>query len=215
MLYEGETLAGGIDINLTEESSIEQGWVEAAGSDPQAFAYLYSSYFPRVYGYVYYKLGSVQDAEDAVAEIFFNAMEALGRGQFKSNSEGNEANSFAVWLFRIAHNAVASYYRRTGKQPERVPLGEIEDIEAQTPTPEAAILLEEEFARLREMLLTLTPRRQEIITLRFYGGLRNYEIAHVLGLDERTVSSQICRAIDDLQRGYNREELGHGMEKSF
>jgi DNA-directed RNA polymerase specialized sigma24 family protein len=45
----------------------------------------------------------------------------------------------------------------------------------------------------------LSPRRQEVVTLRFYGGLRNREIARVLGLDERTVAAHLCRAIQDLE----------------
>ncbi len=56
-------------------------------------------------------------------------------------------------------------------------------------------------------LETLTPRRREIILLRFSSGLRNQEIASVLNLDERTVASHLCRALEDLQQQYQQEEL--------
>lgn len=188
----------------------EQVWVEAAGHDTGAFASLYNSYFPRIYGYVYHRLGSVLDSEDTVSEIFFKAMNALGRGQFVWKHHA----SFAVWLFRIAHNAVVSYHRRSGTQSEEVSLDHVGEIQGGSLTPEAALLQKEEFAQLRRLLLTLSPRRQEIITLRFYGGLRNSEIASVLGLDERTVASQICRAIDDLQHRYKHEAWSHETERS-
>ena len=51
------------------------------------------------------------------------------------------------------------------------------------------------------------PRRREIVLLRFASGLRNQEIARVLNLDERTVASHLCRALEDLQQQYQREEL--------
>ena len=62
------------------------------------------------------------------------------------------------------------------------------------------VLVEERFARLRGLMARLSPRRQEIVTLRFFGELPNREIARVLGLDERTVASHLCRALDDLER---------------
>jgi RNA polymerase sigma factor (sigma-70 family) len=55
------------------------------------------------------------------------------------------------------------------------------------------------------MIETLSPRRQEIIRLRFFAGLRNQEIAAVLGLDERTISAHLCRALEDLQAKYSHE----------
>ncbi len=59
------------------------------------------------------------------------------------------------------------------------------------------------------MIETLSPRRQEVITLRFFGELRNQEIAEILSLDERTVASHLCRAIEDLQNKYQQEEIAH------
>jgi DNA-binding NarL/FixJ family response regulator len=38
--------------------------------------------------------------------------------------------------------------------------------------------------------------------LKFFGGLRNNEIAQVLGIDERTVASHLCRGLEDLHCRY-------------
>ena len=75
--------------------------------------------------------------------------------------------------------------------------------------PDALLLQKERFLRLQEMLHTLSPRRQEIISLRFFGGLRNQEIAEVLGLSEKTVASHLCRGLDDLQTKYRQKEFTH------
>ena len=86
-----------------------------------------------------------------------------------------------------------------------VSFDDLPEITSDTPTPEAAFQRQEQFNRLRQRIANLSPRRQEIVTLRFFGELRNSEIAAVLGLDERTVAAHLCRAIEDLQRQYTPE----------
>jgi RNA polymerase sigma factor (sigma-70 family) len=58
---------------------------------------------------------------------------------------------------------------------------------------------------MRALVATLSPRRQEIVTLKFFAGLRNREIADVLELDERTVASHLSRGLQDLQTRYRAQ----------
>lgn len=174
----------------------EREWVEQARRDPQAFKQLYHRYFPRVYAYVSYRVGRVQDAEDLVAETFLRVMEGLGRFEWRHDA------SFAAWLFRIAHNLVSDFHRQGRQHGAPVPLEDLPDLQASVLLPEDAVLQKEKFAHLRQLIGTLSPRRQEVVTLKFFGGLRNQEIAQVLDLDERTVASHLCRGLDDLHRRY-------------
>jgi RNA polymerase sigma factor (sigma-70 family) len=90
--------------------------------------------------------------------------------------------------------------RRAGLslEPEESVVGIVD----QAPLPEDAVAQQEVFEQMRALIATLSPRRQEVVTLRFYGGLRNREIARVLGLSERTVAAHLCRALQDLERSY-------------
>ena len=170
----------------------EKKLLENARHDISAFNELYALYFPGVYAYINYRVSRVQDAEDLVASTFLKATERLG--QFEWRGDG----SFAAWLFRIAHDLVVDSYRRDGKVPDSVSIDELPDIRSDSVLPDDAALQKEEFEYLRQLIGTLSPRRQEIITLRFFGGLRNKEIADILGLDERTVASHLCRGLEDL-----------------
>lgn len=178
--------------------------VQLAVSNPEAFRRLYAHYLPRIYGYIASRVDSVQDAEDLTAETFLNVVKSLRQFEYRGTG------SFAAWLFRIAFNQVAAFHRRT--PPRSQPLDDFASIPSDTPAPEEWLSQQERARRLRAMLTTLAPRRQEIVTLRFYGGLRNQEIAVVLGLDERSVAAHLSRALADLQRRYRTDATLFGEE---
>ena len=181
------------------DPGLEKKWVEETRQSPQSFKHLYNHYFPRLYAYVSYRVGRLQDAQDLVAETFLKVIEKIE--QFEWRGEG----SFAAWLFRIAHNLVKDFYRWSRGGDGQLPLEGLPELQASTPLPEDVALQKEQFDQLYRLISTLSPRRQEVITLRFFGGLRNQEIANVLGLGERSVASHLCRGLDDLHRKYMDE----------
>lgn len=174
----------------------EETLVKQAQQDIEAFRELYNYYFPKIYAYVSYRLGRVQDTEDLVADIFLTAVQKLDLYEWRGSG------SFTGWLFRIAHNRVSDFYRHRENKQEPLPIADLPDLEADTDHPIDTVLRKEKFDHLRRLINTLSPRRQEIITLKFFAGLRNQEIAHLLGLDERTVAAHLCRGLADLQRKY-------------
>lgn len=174
----------------------EQRLVEEARRDSQAFKQLYNAYFPRLYAYVSYRVGRAQDAEDLVAEIFMKVVEEIDAFRWRHD------NSFAAWLFRIAHNQVSNYHRTNRRAAEHIPLDGLPQIATRALLPEDMVLRQETFAHLYSLVGALSARRHEVITLKFFGGLSNREIAGILNLDERTVASNLCRALDDLQEQY-------------
>ncbi|UCC65175.1 MAG: sigma-70 family RNA polymerase sigma factor, partial [Anaerolineae bacterium] len=150
-----------------------------------------------VYAYVRYRVHDLQDAEDIIADVFCRAIRTLQRFEWRN------ANSFAAWLFRIAHNLVIDHFRQRKRAGlSLAPADSLLELADQSPLPEDVLARQEVFQQMRVLIATLSPRRQEIVTLRFYGGLRNCEIARVLGLDERTVAAHLCRALQDLERKF-------------
>lgn len=180
----------------------ERDLITAIPDNPDAFRLLYRHYFGRIFAYVAYRVGRQQDAEDVTADVFMRVVSKIH--QFDYRGEG----SFSAWLFRIAYNATQEFHRQNHHK-YGLALEDIPEIRSKGLAPDEAIIRKEQFARLHKMIETLSPRRQEVITLRFFGELRNQEIAEILGLDERTVASHLCRGIEDLQNKYQQEEIAH------
>jgi RNA polymerase sigma-70 factor, ECF subfamily len=176
----------------------EQQIIQAAQQNRQALYPLYQQYFPLLYAYAAARIGRASDAEDVVATIWVKVMTGLEHFQYRG--EG----SFRAWLFRIAYHCITDYFRAQ-RVEHWLPLEDLPEIASHELPPDEALHLKERFQHLRTRIQTLSPRRQEVLTLKFYGGLRNNEIAAILELDERTVAAHLCRAIEDLQRQYQQE----------
>jgi RNA polymerase sigma-70 factor (ECF subfamily) len=174
--------------------------LDQARQDLAAFQELYEHYMPGIFAYVAYRVNRRQDIEDLVSDIFLKATRRLD--QFEWRGDG----SFTAWLFRIAHDCVVDFYRRNSKTVESVALDDLPELKSDPLHPEESALRKEQYSTLMRLLSDLSPRRQEVISLKFFAGLSNKEIAGVLDLDERTIASHLCRGLEDLHQRYIEQE---------
>lgn len=183
----------------------EQALIQRAQTDADAFQELYRRYVKRVYGYVAARVNAPQDAEDIVAEVFLRVIKNLAQLRQK------QPTRFAAWLFSIARHAVADHYRRNGTSDKHLSLEDANIAAPAEKQPDHIISQNEEAARLYRLIQALPQRKREIITLRYYGGLRNQEIAVVLGIGEKTVSAYLSRALNDLQEKVSATHFVEGQ----
>lgn len=174
------------------ELELEKSLVLAAqAGDRDAFGRLYTAILPGLYGYIRSRMPSTVEAEDLVSDVILMMVKKLG--DFRWLNPG----SFRAWVFQIARRKLVDKYRRS-----TVPNTEIDGNETlpdPAPTPEMQVLCHETREGVLGLVEKLSPRKQEVILLRYFGGLQNNEIAAVLELDERTISSYLSRAMDELQ----------------
>lgn len=161
---------------------------EAAKTDAGAFGELYERYHPRVYRYVYHRVGNSTDAEDITAIVFMKALEALPN--FQSRRSG-----FAPWLFRITRNSVVDHYRRGRRQEP------IEGVEHHAPDadPLHHALGSESRAELHALVHDLSPDQRDVILLRFTADLSFTEIASILKKNEPAVRMLLHRGLRKLK----------------
>ena len=179
------------------EPDYEAALVRQAQDDPTHFNKLYRAYVDRVYAYVAYRLKHTQEAEDLTAVIFMQALRRLSQYD-------PVRGSFSAWLFGIARHAIFDYWRHDSRQ--NMLLHKNDSNSAAVASPENLVIQSEQAAQIHRLIAMLPDRRQEVVTLKFFGGLRNKEIAVVLELDERTVASHLSRALADLRKLLVAEE---------
>jgi RNA polymerase sigma-70 factor (ECF subfamily) len=168
--------------------------IERAARDPQAFGELYERYVDRIYNYIYHRVGNAQDAEDLTARTFQRALQHIGRYE-------DHGAPFSAWLYRIAHNLVANWYRDTSRRKE-VALDELYASHRRSEDPYREVIRREEIETVREVVRQLSPDRQMVLILKHSEHLSNAEIAQVLGRTEGAIKSLYHRTLQTL-----REEL--------
>jgi RNA polymerase sigma-70 factor (ECF subfamily) len=189
------------------EANRERDLIQQARSNPDAFRELYDRYCKRVYGYVAARIPAQADADDVAADIFLSVVKHLHR------LNNHHQQSFATWVFTIARNAIANYYRRAGWVESQLSL-EDDLLADDQQLVEVALAARETAAELRSLVDSLPRRRREIIILRYFSGLRNHEIAEVLQIDEHTVASNLSRGLQQLYQQYTMLQSNSVKDRS-
>ncbi|RME48831.1 MAG: sigma-70 family RNA polymerase sigma factor [Chloroflexi bacterium] len=153
------------------------------------FAEKYRAYLPRVLNYMRLRVGDEVLAQDLTATTFERAFAGI------DSLRSEEA--FGGWIFTIARNVVAQHYR---SQREAVSLDAVADMVDPSPSPEGHALEAVELQEILAGLQTLSEREQEIVRLKFIAGLKNREIAPLMGLTESNVAVILYRALGKLRR---------------
>jgi RNA polymerase sigma-70 factor (ECF subfamily) len=128
-------------------------------------------------------------ADDLVQDVFVRVL--------KYRATYRDGGSFETWLYRIARNARADYFRRRGADLS------LDGDALDRPEPGAGPgrLLEQgrDAARLRRALLMLRDDKRELIVLARFRGMKHERIAELLGVEVGAVKVRIHRAIRELR----------------
>lgn len=169
--------------------------------DPSAADYLFESYAPRVYDYIYYHCGNHFLSEDITSETITRVIEKIDKYEQRNFQ-------FKTWVFRIAQNLLIDQYRK-GRHHLQVSLDTL-DYE-NTPKVDRTsdwsgtgfLDISEQLAQ-RELLVKaiakLPPDQKTIFLLRFVEGFDLEEVAKLLKKSMPSVKSLQHRALQYLRR---------------
>jgi RNA polymerase sigma-70 factor (ECF subfamily) len=172
----------------------ERRLIEAAQRDSARFGELYERYVDPIYSFSYHHTGTHQQAEDVTAETFERALKHLPGYRWRGVPYG-------ALLYRIAASVVS-------RQRRRPPFLELsEAVPAAGSGPEEAWLSADTGRSVRSALARLPDDQRTVLLLRFEGGLRNAEIARMLGRSEGAIKALTFRAMATLRSTLSREAL--------
>jgi RNA polymerase sigma factor (sigma-70 family) len=145
---------------------------------------LYERHSSRIFGFCLSRLGSREEAEDAVQTTFLNAQRGLGRGVVPEYE--------LAWLFKIAQNVCHNRHqsaRRRGRVEAAHDLDALQDVIA-SPDRSPAVSLGE----LTHALGAIPNRQRRALLLREFQGYSYEEIANELGISVAAVETLLFRA---------------------
>lgn len=163
------------DVDTTE--LIER----AQKGDKQAFGALYTEHYSAIYRLARLYLGDA--AEDVVGETFLRAWTALPRYR-------HMGAPFVSWLYGITRHVVTDELRRRKRTEPRYSL------------PEKGIeKSEDDRLALNAALARLPVEQRKVIEMKYLLGMKNPEVAAILGKSIGAVNAMQWRALQALRDG--------------
>jgi RNA polymerase sigma factor (sigma-70 family) len=155
----------------------------ARSGNPGAFEMIVDRYQGRLLGFCRQMLGSTEDAEDVLQEVFVNAYRAMLRDEREIN--------LRPWLYRIARNRCLNHLRK--------PTADAQESMDMVPAVEASSTAEcvhnrEEFRQLLVDVKKLPETQRSALLLREMDALSYEEIAAAMDTTVPSVKSLLVRA---------------------
>ncbi len=161
--------------------------------DGDSFAELYSMSFNKIYNYARHYLRDEYLAQDAVQEVFINAL--------KNINKLKDPTLFVAWLNQIAFRVCFDFartHKNDYKEADSELLEEVSDSKSEA-NPEESSMEKDEKSRLMAAIDRLKPTEREIIILRYFQALKIDDIVDATGISKSTVKRQLSSAVEKLK----------------
>jgi len=93
---------------MEDDPQLEAKQIEEAKQDPQRFEPLYKKYYERILRFVYKRMENLDDTREITSGVFIKALTNIGKYTHRGHP-------FSSWLYRIALNEIAQFYRDANK----------------------------------------------------------------------------------------------------
>lgn len=155
---------------------------------------------PGMYSAAYGLTRNAADAEDLVQETFLRA--------YRGFSQFREGTNLKAWLHRIMRNTFSTNYRKRKREPETIPVIDVEDWYLYSkmqesglePSAESSVLEALPDEEVQGALLSLPERFRTVVLLADVEGFTYAEIAEITGAPVGTVMSRLHRGRKALEK---------------
>lgn len=179
----------------------DMAWVaRVRAGDQAAFSEVYDAFFPRVYAFIYKRIGDQAEAEDLTQETFVQL--------YRSFASYEGRSSLLTWTFGIAHNVCSRYFRHCS----RWMVGPRDARELEDHPSDAAIESRLDAAHMLERCDEILesgrrPAHQEIFRLRYAESQSIRSIAKQVGKSSEAVKVSLRRSRNLLVDGVPELEM--------
>ena len=153
------------------------------------FEAIYEEHVTPIHRFIYARVGNRPDAEDLTGQVFMRAVEQL--------DVNRPPAQIAAWLYRVAQNAVADYWRAFYRLP-KVGLEQVAvawEPMTVAPRADAEADAQSATAAVRRLLKRLPEQYARVLELRFLQRLSVAETAERLGISHGNAKVLQYRAL--------------------
>ena len=185
-----------MSANIVKKFKDKQALDRLKKRDRETFTKAYDDNVGDIYRFVYYKIGSDEEAKDITSAIFLKTWNHIQNNTLES------AKTLRALLYKVARSTIIDYYRSRGKtqvvslEDEKSAL----DISIET-DEDTRIDIKRDVEIIRRKLPLLKEEYKEIIVMRFINELELEEIADITGKTKgniRVLTHRALKALKDL-----------------
>jgi RNA polymerase sigma-70 factor, ECF subfamily len=199
MVHAGGVVIDGVDAPEDGGVSVDhvgELLLRVAAGDQSAFASLYDMLSPRVFGLILRVLVDRAQSEEVLQEVFLEIWQsatkfAPNRGQGRS------------WVLTIAHRRAVDRVRSSQASSDRDVRAGFRDLDVAHDSVAEQVELKIEGRRVAKALGALPEAQREAITLAYFGGYSQSEIAALVGAPLGTIKTRMRDGLSRL-----RTEMG-------
>ncbi len=181
--------------NLVEKFKNKQTFSKLKSHDKEAFIKVYDASVNDIYRFVYFKIGSREEANDLTSIIFLKTWNHI------QNNSLEDSKTLRALLYKIARNAIIDYYREKSHKITASLDDEDNKIEVvdEAPEPQEKMDAAANLALIKSKLPQLKEEYREVIIMRFISDLSLEEIADISGKTKGNVRVLLHRALNALR----------------
>ncbi|MBB4826391.1 RNA polymerase sigma-70 factor (ECF subfamily) [Sporosarcina luteola] len=161
--------------------------------------YWFDEYSDSVLTYILLMVRDYQQAEDLTQETYIKA--------FRHHQQFESRSSVKTWLFTIARNVTADYFRK--KHPLQHYFGLTLEAKDHDPIPEQLVAMNIQNEQLYRTIQQLKPAYRQVIILRKLKEFSTEETALILKWSESKVKMTLKRAMEKLKRNLSEGGATH------
>jgi RNA polymerase sigma-70 factor (ECF subfamily) len=159
--------------------------------DRVALNALFAQYYQKLCGFAYTYLRHTEEAEEAVADVFFNL--------WRSRHQLSVDKSLKAYLYTAVRHAALAIIRTRKPALEAIDDEALSDEISDPGTPELLLTFQELQQHLDDAVDNLPPRCRQIFLMSRMEALTYREIAGILNISEKTVENQLVKALSILR----------------
>jgi len=190
-----------MSVNLVKKFKNKQTLSRLKSRDKEVFTEVYDANVADIHRFVYFKIGSREEANDLTSIIFLKTWDHIQKNTLE------DAKTLRALLYKVARNAIIDYYREKGSHKpislddENNPVDIASDI-----NQDEKLDQDTDLKRIISQLPFLKEEYREIIIMRFINDLSLEEISDVTQKSRGNVRVLLHRALTALKELIEEEE---------